>query len=193
MIFAPEFVQPIQRNGLPIEVVYVSSDSEVAVHEPVYPPAGNEMIVVHEDVHEPEGWVMVHPDEAMVDADVGSPIHAIPLQMIPPLDMIEVSSNSTQSECVNWWDYLNLMSDEEGSSQTDISTANSFSYSQQGIRGRRIRKKPVSPKDDGIRLSSTASNSPFGKRHGSGSKLPPAIPQGSASNQPWAKPPSKFM
>lgn len=89
-----------------------------------------------------------------------------PLQMVPPLDMIDVSSSSTQSSLFNWWEYIELMSDNEGSTATDTSTANSFAFptmASKGIYRHTSRYKNKSPTKPSIHLSSTASNSPVAK------------------------------
>lgn len=92
------------------------------------------------------------------------PIDAIPLQVIPSVHMIEISSSSSHSSQVNWWDYLDYMSESEGSSATDMSTANSFNVLLDGHRHTQIRKKKVAKDEDKGRATSTASNSPFGKK-----------------------------
>lgn len=89
------------------------------------------------------------------------------LQMIPPLDMIEVSSSTTQSSLANWWEQLDFMSDDEGSTATDTSTANSFAFaslSSKGLHNHTSHYKDKSPMKPSIRLSSTASNSPLAKQ-----------------------------
>lgn len=89
-----------------------------------------------------------------------------PLQMIPPLDMIGVSSSTTESSLFNWWEQISLMSDDEGSTATNTSTANSIAFATvepKGIRHHTSRYKNKSPVKPSIRLSSTASNSPLAK------------------------------
>lgn len=94
------------------------------------------------------------------------PEEAQPFQIIPPLDMIDISSTSTQSSLFNWWEQIGMMPDDEGSTATDTSTANSFAFAVSTAKGTRTgysRYKYYSPIKPGIHLSSTASNSPFAK------------------------------
>lgn len=132
-------------------------------------PVGNEFVLVDEELPAADGdpdFVMVDEEPVMMVHPLAiipyeEPVQAVPLQMVPPLDMVEISSSSTQSSLVNWWEYVDFMSDDEGS------TANSFNYAsatKKGIREHASRCKTyLSPVKKGVRLSSTASNSPLGK------------------------------
>lgn len=96
---------------------------------------GNEWVLVDDNVGdqrvEPDAqWEPLQMvDEEMVLVPIESPVHVVPRQMIPPLDTVQISSQSTQSSTF-WREYLNFASDD------DASTANSFNYTTQGIHGR---------------------------------------------------------
>lgn len=142
------------------------ADPVIEVANPVIdvpnPVLGNEWVLVDDNVGdewvEPEvQWDPLQMvDEEMVLVPNESHVHAVPLQMIPPLDTVQIFSQSTQSSTF-WWEYLNFASDD------DASTANSFNYTTQGIRGRSRYKNHHSPLKPNVSLSSTASNSPCGK------------------------------
>lgn len=83
--------------------------------------------------------------------------------MIPPLDMIEISSSSSHSSLAIWWDYLDYILDSDCSSAMDHSIATSVNRPV-GRRYGQMRKKKVDTPEDKGRLSSTASNSRFGKK-----------------------------
>lgn len=120
-----------------------------------------------------EQWNEVPPDEPMdlpnananlqlqphpVDAIYEEPVHAMAIEVVPPLDVMEISSSSSHSSQVNWYDYIDYMSESDGSSATDMSTANSFNIPVNGHRYNQLRKKKVVHKDEKERVSSTASN-----------------------------------
>lgn len=99
-------------------------------------------------------------DIANVPFRVESPIHAVPLQVIPPLDMMEISSGSSHSTTLhNWWDYINVsFEDSEGSSATDLSTGHSVNTGRNNGHRTPMRKKKNGRKEDSGRGTSTSSN-----------------------------------
>lgn len=110
--------------------------------------------------HEPAGM--------MVDNLAIVPyIEPLPIQSIPPLDTINISSSSNESSLANWWDYLAVSSDDEGSTATDSSTARSFNFYSSTKRGfgkhSSRYKSHLSPVKPTVHLSSTASNFPLAK------------------------------
>lgn len=94
-------------------------------------------------------------------------VEPLALQSIPPLDMMDISSTSTQSSLFNWWDYLEKTSDDEGSTATDSSTARSFTFAtwtnKRGFREHGSHYKTRMSPAKHVHLSSTASNSPLAK------------------------------
>lgn len=165
MIFAPAVGAVIVVSSDDETVVEVA-DPVIDVPNPVIdvqnPVLGNAWVLVDDNVGdqwvEPDAqWEPLQMvDEEMVLVPIESPAHAVPWQMIPPLDTVQISSQSTQSSNF-WWEYLNFTSDD------DASTANSFNYTTQCIHGRSRYKNHHSPLKPNVRLSSTASNSPCGK------------------------------
>lgn len=109
-------------------VVLVSSDEQNVDPRNCIP--GKKFVLVDEDVGTLVNIVGDDPgvgdtDYVIVDSDgaqtqeggmvnhmavvpyVG-PDQALPLQMMPPLDMIDISSTSTQSSIFNWWEHISI-------------------------------------------------------------------------------------
>lgn len=108
------------------------------------------------------------PSQSMEPFAIVPYVEPVPLQSIPPLDMVDISSSSTQSPLFNWWDYLEAMSDDTSSTATDTSTARSFNFEVSTLKGvRRLNSRRykgcVSLVKAAVYLSSTASNSPLKK------------------------------
>lgn len=154
-------------------VVLVSSDDDNV--EPTKGLLGKKFVLVDENVGNVDnnvGEVEVHAqkggrgDDLAIVPYVG-PEMAQPLQMIPPPHAVDISSMDTESSVFNWWEeYLDVMSDDDGSTATDASTANSVAIGVNTSKGNWTgysRYTYYSPKKPGTRFSSTASNSPFGK------------------------------
>lgn len=153
------------------DVIILSSDDEELPNA-----TGKDFVLVDEELPnapvEPE-YVVVdemmieQPKNTMAIVPYQPPVEAIPLQAIPTLDAIDISSSSTQTELLNWWEYVDFTSDDEGSTATDASTARSLNFATSTSRGFRERfsrcKTSMSPVKSGIHLSSTASNSPLAK------------------------------
>lgn len=122
---------------------------------------GNEGLQVGEPSN---AW---NDDEAMADVaivpfPVEDPVDAVPLQAIPPLDMLEISSGSAHSSQFNVWDYLDIsFSESDGSSATDLSTGHSVSNGMMHGRCIHVSKKKVGPNEVNGRVSSSSSNSAF--------------------------------
>lgn len=100
----------------------------------------------------------MYDDASLVPFEVQEPINAVPVQVIPPLDRIEISAASSQSSQFAWWDYINVTFEEsDGSSATDMSTGHSVNNGSNN--GRCMRKKKSAHKEHDGRLTSTSSNS----------------------------------
>lgn len=144
------------------DIVVVSSDEE-GTNLP-NELTGKEFILIDDEMpQQEEQRDMIVEPYAIVPY-----VEPVPLQSIPPLDTINISSTSTQTSVFNWWDYLACMSDDEGSTATESSTARSFkcpiTQNRRRLRHHTSRDNgPVSPLKSGVLLSATASNSPLSK------------------------------
>lgn len=152
------------------DTVMLSSDEDGVNH--TNDMSGKEFILVDDEMPQqplndmPPNWTDQTPENVDPYAIVPY-VQPVPLQSVPPLNLVSISSDTSKSSLFNWWDYLEAMSDDTSSTATDTSTARSVNFMVSTPKV--VRPRPTHHKDrastskQAVYLSSTASNSPLKK------------------------------